>query len=39
MPTLTWTGKDQAVIAARGVPFRLLEPHAAGVSQGQPAGV
>lgn len=29
MPTLTWTGKEDALRAASLVPFRLLEPHAA----------
>lgn len=29
MPTLTWTGKDEALRAASLVPFRLLEPHTA----------
>jgi adenine-specific DNA-methyltransferase len=29
MPTLTWTGKEDALRAARLVPFHLLEPHAA----------
>lgn len=28
MPTLTWTGKEEALRAASLVPFRLLEPHA-----------
>jgi len=28
MPTLTWTGKEDALRAASLVPFRLLEPHA-----------
>ncbi len=27
MPTLTWTGKEDALRAASLVPFRLLEPH------------
>lgn len=27
MPTLTWTGKEEALRAASVVPFRLLEPH------------
>ncbi len=27
MPTLTWSGKDEALSAAQRVPFRLLEPH------------
>ena len=26
MPTLTWTGKEDALRAASLVPFRLLEP-------------
>jgi len=29
MPTLTWTGKEDALRAASLVPFRLLEPHTA----------
>ena len=29
MPTLTWTGKEDALRAASLVPFRLLEPHQA----------
>ena len=29
MPTLTWTGKEDALRAASLVPFRLLEPHPA----------
>ena len=29
MPTLTWTGKEDALRAASQVPFRLLEPHSA----------
>ena len=29
MPTLTWTGKEDALRAASIVPFRLLEPHTA----------
>ncbi len=29
MPTLTWTGKDEALRVASRVPFRLLEPHPA----------
>ena len=29
MPTLTWTGKEEALRAASLVPFRLLEPHTA----------
>jgi hypothetical protein len=29
MPTLTWTGKEDALKAALQVPFRLLEPHSA----------
>ena len=29
MPTLTWTGKEDALRAASLVPFRLLEPHRA----------
>ena len=29
MPTLTWTGKEDALRAASLVPFRLLEPHSA----------
>ncbi len=32
MPTLTWTGKEDALRAASLVPFRLLEPHAAAES-------
>jgi adenine-specific DNA-methyltransferase len=29
MPTLTWTGKEDALRAASLVPLRLLGPHAA----------
>lgn len=29
MPTLTWTGKDEALRVASRVPFCLLEPHSA----------
>lgn len=29
MPTLTWTGKEDALRAASLVPLRLLEPHTA----------
>jgi adenine-specific DNA-methyltransferase len=38
MPTLTWTGKEDALRAASLVPFRLLEPHPAleGGSFGDP---
>ena len=38
MPTLTWTGKEDALRAASLVPFRLLEPHQAleGGSFGDP---
>lgn len=32
MPTLTWTGKEDALRAASLVPFRLLEPHTAAES-------
>ena len=40
MPTLTWTGKEDALRAASLVPFRLLEPHQAleGGSFGDPEG-
>jgi hypothetical protein len=27
MPTLTWNGKDEAILIAQSVPFRLLEDH------------
>lgn len=39
MPTLTWTGKEDALRTASSVPFRLLEPHEAleGGSFGDPA--
>lgn len=38
MPTLTWTGKEDALRTASLVPFRLLEPHPAleGGSFGDP---
>lgn len=29
MPTLTWTGKDEAIRLAARLPFRLLEDHEA----------
>ena len=29
MPTLTWTGKKDALRAASQVPFRFLKPHSA----------